>query len=248
MSLGRRDNVSISFKINFLLPRSLENFTAYWHFALLALDLSVNLGNHSFLDHLFSSIPEKKEVLMFHFSHLLAEATDCLQVELVMALAVEFQLVPVFVQQLHSALIFSKKTTIIDHILENFNFALCDEQYVTKLADALKQCSSEQFAVSFIDALDGENKATESITENIEGDLIPKDGTLATLARNHWRKIVGSTWPCSKGNPFSLTKRELFKEVKEEVMEITKNEVNDETEEKENNNPKRRKTRSSKAS
>ena len=213
------------------LPKSLKT-DGYWHFAFMALDLSVIHGNHSFLVHLFSSIPEKKEALMFKFSYLLTETENFLQVELVMALAVEFDLVPDFVNQLHSAIILSEKATIIVHVLENFNFSICDDQDLKLLSESLKE---KWPCECFKEALESEKNVNEN-TDQIEGDLIPKDGTLATLARNHWRKITGSTWPCSKARPFSVTKRDLFKEAHPSSSgEVTKE--ND-------NNPKRRRTRS----
>eukprot|EP00116_Pleurobrachia_bachei_P003532 sb/3463794/ len=181
------------------LPKSLTEFTGYWECALLALDCSVKFGDDKFLTHIFSSVPENKTSFQFKISRLLAATSKRPEMDLVMALVVQFELHSTFVQHLISILDIGHSLPLQDYILENFNFSLCDKETISFLSEALSRCISPEYACNFMKSVE---------TERLRKACI-EDGTLATLARNLWLNTEDSNWPCSNKKPFSQTKRNL---------------------------------------
>eukprot|EP00116_Pleurobrachia_bachei_P013914 sb/3474176/ len=111
-------------------------------------------------------------------------------------------------------MMFKNRIPLLNYWLENFNFSLCNEETLplTLLAEAVEKTTDPRLCCNFMKNLKNEdvNGIEEAVVDG--GDLIPKDGTLATLARNRWKKNKDATWPCSNKRPFSLTGRELKKE------------------------------------
>eukprot|EP00116_Pleurobrachia_bachei_P004390 sb/3464652/ len=208
------------------LPKSLDNFSSYWEFALLALGASVTFENHTFMSHLISNVPDKKEVLLFHCFRLLDDPVvqhSKRKLELMLALVVEFKLLPGFMLNLHKILIQGKRNSLIDHILDNFNFGLCDDQCISNLSSAMVHRNMSRFAKSFIRAIRREKSAADDDSSDVaKGKIQPLDGRLATLARNYWVLIGNSSWPCSRQRPFTLVKRQLVGEVDQvgKVVEV----------------------------
>eukprot|EP00116_Pleurobrachia_bachei_P013847 sb/3474109/ len=111
-------------------------------------------------------------------------------------------------------MMFKNRIPLLNYWLENFNFSLCNEETLplTLLAEAVEKTTDPRLCCNFMKHLkNGDvNGAEEAAVD--DGDLIPKDGTLATVARNRWKKNKDETWPCSNKRPFSLARRELQKE------------------------------------
>eukprot|EP00116_Pleurobrachia_bachei_P003223 sb/3463485/ len=181
------------------LAKSLNEFTGYWECALLALDCSVKFGDDKFLTHIFSSVPENKTGFQFKIPRFLAATSKRPEMDLLMALAVQFELHSTFVQHLTSILDLGYTLPLRDYILENFNFSLYDKETMAFLSEALSRCISPEYACNFMTSVETEN-LKEALTE---------DGTLATIARNRWLNTKDSNWPCSTKKPFSQTKRVL---------------------------------------
>eukprot|EP00116_Pleurobrachia_bachei_P002990 sb/3463252/ len=219
------------------LPDPTANFDAYWEYALLALDSAVKYGNRNFLDHLISKIPENITKLQFRFFPLAAGITKRANADLVMVMLVEFELYGDFMKQLLTLLMVGHKIPLISYWLENFNFSLCEQETLVLLAEAIEISISSEVSCKFMESLkkedsldkkeeleEEEKESDSSEDENDEEEevsdvkLLSDDGTLATVARNHWTKIESSTWPCSEKRPFSLARRKLWE--KEEISEI----------------------------
>eukprot|EP00116_Pleurobrachia_bachei_P002763 sb/3463025/ len=208
------------------LPDPTDGFTAYWDYALLALDLAVKHGSRAFLTVLLSNTPAEKSNLQLHFSTLLANTTKPQHLDLLMAMVVQFDLVSEFMQQILALLMVGYKIPLFRYWLANFNFKqLCEGHVMKSLMVALERITDAQLACSFLESLEEEEEG-----EGIK--LVTEDGTLVTLARNHWCKIRDSVWPCmgdNKQRPFSNFPRNLEWE-EEEVESEVENEVEDEVE------------------
>eukprot|EP00116_Pleurobrachia_bachei_P003295 sb/3463557/ len=202
------------------LPKPLDDFCGYWDYAVLALDSAINYANGSLLGYLLSCPPQNKTKFQFHLFPLVTVITKRSHLDLLMAMLVEFHLVGEFMKQLLILLMVGNKIPLLNYWLENFNFSLCDKEMMNLLTEALGPITSPAVCCKLMTALDEESKQTDGdriiedrLMDNIE--LIQSDGTLATVARNHWIKIVSSTWPCSKERPFSLVKRNLRETIEE---------------------------------
>ena len=129
-----------------------------------------------------------------------------------MVMAIEYDIVDQFTQQSLTLLQFIP----LNYWLENFNFNLCNADTLSLLAEAVELNINVETSCKLMKAIEDEGKITDEIIalvdkkENAEvKEMILEDGTLATVARNHWRAIVSSTWPCSQKRPFSLARRQL---------------------------------------
>eukprot|EP00116_Pleurobrachia_bachei_P003077 sb/3463339/ len=197
------------------LPKPSEDFTAYWKYAVFALDSAVSHEVPCFLDYLLSKIPINKTQFQFSIIQLVGEITKRSHLDLILTLIVEFDLVEKFIQQILVVMMFKNRIPLLNYWLENFNFSLCNEETLplTLLAEAVEKTTDPRLCCNFMKHLKNAdvNGIEEAAVDN-DGDLIPKDGTLATLARNRWKKNKYETWPCSNKRPFSLARRELQKE------------------------------------
>eukprot|EP00116_Pleurobrachia_bachei_P003125 sb/3463387/ len=203
----------LEFYINHL-PEPTEKFNIYWQFAILALISAVNHEETRFLDFLFSRTPLNKPVFHSRCLKLLGELTKRSHLDLVLALVVEFDVVGEFMKQFLTLQMVGYKIPLLNYWLENFNFSLCGEDTLplTLLAEAIDQNTDPQICCNFMTHLkNGDERVDEAAVDN-DGELAPKDGTLATLARNRWKNNKDATWPCSNKRPFSLARRELQKE------------------------------------
>eukprot|EP00116_Pleurobrachia_bachei_P003251 sb/3463513/ len=203
------------------LPEPLEDFCAYWDYAVLALDYTINYADWSLLGCLLSCKPQNKIKFQFHLFPLVTVITKRSHLDLLMAMLVEFHLVDEFMKQILILLMVGNKIPLLNYWLQNFNFSLCDKETLTLLTEALEPIISPEACCQLMTAVIDE-KSSKTDEDREEEDrlmttiqLIPSDGTLATVARNHWAKIVSSAWPCSKERPFSLVKRNLGENVEE---------------------------------
>eukprot|EP00116_Pleurobrachia_bachei_P003188 sb/3463450/ len=198
------------------LPKPLEDFSTYWDYAVLALDSALtNDADGSLLGHLLSCTPHTKTKFQVRLFPLVTVVTKRSHLDLLMAMLVEFDLVGDFMKQLVIILTIGNKLPLLNYWLKNFNFSLCDEETMNLLTEALEPIISSEVCCKLMTAIDEESKQTDDIREKEDCKmksikLIQSDGTLATVARNHWAKIVTSTWPCSKKRPFSLARRNLW--------------------------------------
>eukprot|EP00116_Pleurobrachia_bachei_P003225 sb/3463487/ len=191
------------------LPKPSKDFNSYWEYALLGLESVIKHADASLLEHLLSCIPENKLKFQFRLPQLIAESTKRTHLDLIMALVVEFNLVEKFTEQILTVLMMNSRFPLLTYWLENFNFSLCDKDVLPLLAEAVEQNGSADLSCEFITVLKSESEKSDD--ENKDENLIPEDGTLATIARNRWSKMKTSTWPCSKKRPFSLIRRSLQK-------------------------------------
>eukprot|EP00116_Pleurobrachia_bachei_P003217 sb/3463479/ len=191
------------------LPKPSEDFNSYWEYALLALDSVIKHTDVSLLDHLLSCIPENKLKFQFRLPQLIADTTKRAHLDLIMVVVVEFNLVEKFTEQILTVLMMNGRFPLLTYWLENFNFSLCDKDALPLLAEAVEQNGSADLSCELITLLKSESGKADD--ENKDENLIPEDGTLATLARNRWSKMKTSTWPCSKKRPFSIIRRSLQK-------------------------------------
>eukprot|EP00116_Pleurobrachia_bachei_P003855 sb/3464117/ len=193
------------------LPKPLENFDNYWDYSLLAIDSVMKYGDTFFLDHLISKTPETLLKFQFRFSELLANTKKRSHLDLLLTMVVEFDLIDKFVEQILALLMVKFQIPLLNYWLENFNFSLCDEDTLSLLAEAVERSTNAEICCKFIAALKAEREEKKDDDDDkLEIYVIPEDGTLATVARNHWNKIEGSTWPCSNKRPFCRIRRKLW--------------------------------------
>eukprot|EP00116_Pleurobrachia_bachei_P003232 sb/3463494/ len=197
------------------LPKPTDDFTAYWNYALLALDTMLKHADASLLDYFLSCTPENKLKFQFRLPQLIAETTKRAHLDLLMVVVVQYDLTGEFINQMLAVLMLKNHIPLLIYWLENFNFLLCDKDVLPLLAEAVEQNTNADLCCEFIALLKKEREGEDE--ENIE--LNPVDGTLATLARNNWINMLDSTWPCSGKRPFSMTSRNLQKSVIEEELE-----------------------------
>ena len=180
------------------LPKPSNDFDLYWSYALLALDSVVKYGDTQFLEYLLSIIPTEAAQVQFCFSELLAKTTKRSHLDLVMVMIVEFDLVDEFLKQILTLMAVRFQIPLLDYWLANFNFTLCDKEIVPLLKKALERNFNAGVLYKFEMSLKNDDRKNTDSASEISGD-----GTLATLARNHWNKIVDSVWPCFKKRPVS---------------------------------------------
>eukprot|EP00116_Pleurobrachia_bachei_P003199 sb/3463461/ len=217
------------------LPIPCDDFDAYWNFAILALDSAVKYSDRRLLDYLLSSVQENRMKLQFRISRLLAETTKRSHLDLVMVMVVEFDLANEFMQQALAMMMIKHQIPLLKYWLENFNFSFCTEETLSVLAEAVELNFDAEISCKLMANITQESKVEttpevedgeaeeggveEGDTEEKgwaeeggeeEGGADLEDGTLATVARNHWRMIVFSNWPCSNRRPFCRRKRELW--------------------------------------
>eukprot|EP00116_Pleurobrachia_bachei_P001890 sb/3462152/ len=196
------------------LPELSENFENYWNYSLLAVDSVVKYGDTFFLDHLISKTPENLLKFQIHFFEFLANTTKQSHLDLFLVMVVEFGLIDKFVEQVLALLMVKFHIPLLNYWLENFNFSLCDEDTIIPLlAEAVDRSTNAEICCKFMAAIKTEKEEADS-GKNKGGELeitvIPEDGTLATVARNHWNKVEGSTWPCSNKRPFCRMRKKLW--------------------------------------
>ena len=162
------------------------------------MDLAVKVGNRDFMEHFISCVPDRKMHLKIQIPRLLAEITKRVNLDFLMVIVVEFKMIPDFMQ--HLLLMVKHKIPLLSYLLETFNFSLCDDEMSEALTLALERYGNTRLTYNFLSASNqgGDERKVEA-----------EDGTLATLARNHWTNIGNSKWPCSNDRSFSLTKRRL---------------------------------------
>eukprot|EP00116_Pleurobrachia_bachei_P008392 sb/3468654/ len=163
--------------------------------------------------YLLTKTPENLLKFQFRFSELLAKTTKRSHLDLLLAMVVEFDAVEEFIKQILAFMMASFQIPLLNHLLENFNFSLCNDDTLPLLSEAVERSTNAEICCKFMAAIKTEKEEAES-GENKGGELeitvIPEDGTLATVARNHWNKIEGSTWPCSNKRPFCRIRRKLW--------------------------------------
>eukprot|EP00116_Pleurobrachia_bachei_P004081 sb/3464343/ len=205
------------------LPERTEDFNAYWNYGLLALDSAVKYGNTNLLEHFLSCIPLKNPKFQFRLFSQMAETKNRSHFDLAIAMLVEFGLVKRFMEHTLTLLMVKHEIPLLNYWLENLNFSLCDEETLPLLTEVLEPIISSEICCKLLKALDEESKQTDEERKKEDQtefarEPLPHDGTLATVARNHWATIVSSTWPCSEKRPFSLVRRHLWE--KEEIIEV----------------------------
>eukprot|EP00116_Pleurobrachia_bachei_P003316 sb/3463578/ len=198
------------------LPKPSEDFTAYWSFAILALDSAVHREEPCFLNHLLSCVPENLTKFQFRLSKVLAELTKRSHLDLVMAMVIEFSFVNKFVEQILTLMMFKTPIPLLDYWFENFNFSLCDQETLSLFTETVGQSTNPETCRKCLAILKHGEVQRGTTEDGMEGtkeeedgrdiNMIPKDGTLATVARNLWSEDEESTWPCSTKRPFSLTR------------------------------------------
>eukprot|EP00116_Pleurobrachia_bachei_P002773 sb/3463035/ len=174
------------------LPEPCYDFDAYWSYAILGLESAVKYSDRRLLDCLLSCVPENKTKFVFRISRLLADTTKKSHLDLVMVMAVEFNLVDQFIQQSLALLYYS--IPLLQYWLENFNFTLSGPDTLALLAEAVELNTGSETSCKLMAALKEESEMTiEEIAKEDENCkvnvVIAIDGTLATVARNHWNKI-----------------------------------------------------------
>eukprot|EP00116_Pleurobrachia_bachei_P004121 sb/3464383/ len=213
------------------IPKQGADFDAYWNYAILALDSTVKYSDRRLLEYLLSRVPKNKTKYMFRISRLLVETTKRSHLDLVMVMVVEFNLVNEFMQQTLAMMMIQHSIPLLKYWLDNFNFTLCTVGTLSLLAEVVELNTDAESSLKLMAAIQDESDEKESSKqENEESDLEEggagvseradmEDGTLATVARNHWRKIESSKWPCSKTRPFCPTRRKLWENEEEEERE-----------------------------
>eukprot|EP00116_Pleurobrachia_bachei_P003162 sb/3463424/ len=177
-------------------PCTVTKIEKYWDIAVLALDGYIKHDNRIFLEHFLLQPFETFCRQMFHIylSKLITKITKRSEMDLLMVLVVQFDFITDFHQQLCSMLLMEQQIPLLGYILENFNLALYEQRSYEALILALKPTRFSYYR----DITSGRylGKALSPV---------PNDGTLATMARNHWCKIEDSTWPCfNSKRPFSV--------------------------------------------
>eukprot|EP00116_Pleurobrachia_bachei_P003155 sb/3463417/ len=204
------------------LPEPSEDFKAYWDYALLALDLAIQHGNASYLEHLLSCTPKNYPMFRFQFFPLVFEMTNRSHFDLAMAMIVEFGFVENFLENVLTLLMVKHEIPLLNYWLNNFNFSLCEEETFPLLIKAIEPITSSEVCSKFIKIRDEceltYDEMVDKDSDMIKREPLPNDGTLATVARNHWATIVSSTWPCSEERPFSLARTKLWG--KEEIIDV----------------------------
>eukprot|EP00116_Pleurobrachia_bachei_P005498 sb/3465760/ len=199
-------------------PCTVTKIEKYWDIAVLALDGYIKHDNRIFLEHFLLQPFETfcRQTFHIYLSKLITKITKRSEMDLLMVLVVQFGFLSDFHRQLCSMLLVEQPIPLLGYILENFNLALYDGKSYEALILALTP-NSERRTFSL-------QRYKRDVRFQGEEVLSPvsNDGTLATVARNHWCKIEDSTWPCSNSKrPFSVKRWDYKKHFEQEGLEIT---------------------------